>query len=725
MESSLRLADRLLAHLMSALVAITVFLIGLFWLTDYARAADFLLYRLAHNLHNGHGIVYNASEKILLVFSPLPLLPLAIVPDFAHYTALVVNAIAFGLAAGSLFQLCRRAGISRPEVILLLAVWLSAYPVWAGLRSPSAIAFAFILFALEAALLNRLARAGLWAGLAILADPSGVIGAMLVGVYLFGNSRLLRYWVALALPVGIWAGYVIFYYPDGILNGLTMGLVAPEGNADLALLWVGILAMAFFALVRSQNIPKWVWIFPLWASLEIGAQMIIFSELASVESITLAFTMAMALILSIQRMQRLEVRYAIITTGLVLLLLFLIAFPPKTEPYLADDIARSKNLALPAQRNFVHDRSDALTYYMRDFEGEVYRLDGKRSLIVADFVERKDWQSLIVALTPDYVYFDQTDPKFMGLDMAAEALQPLDYVQQLNLRLQAGEKEGDILWIRRHPVSPFGSTQAVTIDYGLDMRLVGYAVSTDRPLPGDTVRLRLDWQLKQLPTQEVGVFVNLIPTDGLPVASVFPGFPASNWESAISTYHALALPTNVLPGILRLNVTVNYEAGILGEHTVGIVAIPPAVVLDESFLATEPLGNLGEVSLLGARLTPAERQLRVDVVWQPNTLMEKDYRIFVHFIPAGDVIPVAQADSPPLGGRYPTSVWQHGETIPDTFFIPLENVPAGDYYVRVGIYSPEDNTRLVGEQGDGLLLGEVQIDTDGRIIIHQQDFLFG
>ncbi len=56
---------------------------------------------------------------------------------------------------------------------------------------------------------------------------------------------------------------------------------------------------------------------------------------------------------------------------------------------------------------------------------------------------------------------------------------------------------------------------------------------------------------------------------------------------------------------------------------------------------------------------------------------------------------VAQHDSWPRNGRYPTSVWDQGEVVDDRHSLVLPaNLPDGDYQVIMGLYSVESGERL-------------------------------
>ncbi len=86
--------------------------------------------------------------------------------------------------------------------------------------------------------------------------------------------------------------------------------------------------------------------------------------------------------------------------------------------------------------------------------------------------------------------------------------------------------------------------------------------------------------------------------------------------------------------------------------------------------------------------------LRLTLFWQARDKLSARYTVFTHAVDSTGK-PVAQTDSPPLGGTAPTDSWQVGATIIDRYAIaiPTETLP-GQYELRVGMYPWPDLTRL-------------------------------
>jgi 4-amino-4-deoxy-L-arabinose transferase-like glycosyltransferase len=85
---------------------------------------------------------------------------------------------------------------------------------------------------------------------------------------------------------------------------------------------------------------------------------------------------------------------------------------------------------------------------------------------------------------------------------------------------------------------------------------------------------------------------------------------------------------------------------------------------------------------------------QITLFWQAQAAVDADYSVFVHLRNAEGVT-VAQRDTQPLDGLYPTSQWQLGETVaqPLEFGLP-DDLAAGAYAVYVGLYRLDTLTRL-------------------------------
>ncbi len=70
-------------------------------------------------------------------------------------------------------------------------------------------------------------------------------------------------------------------------------------------------------------------------------------------------------------------------------------------------------------------------------------------------------------------------------------------------------------------------------------------------------------------------------------------------------------------------------------------------------------------------------------------------------------------DSQPLNGLYPTNLWSPGESISDTFLLPLPagGLPSGTYRLVTGFYELDTGQRLpVGGGRDFAELGQLVVE---------------
>jgi hypothetical protein len=123
-------------------------------------------------------------------------------------------------------------------------------------------------------------------------------------------------------------------------------------------------------------------------------------------------------------------------------------------------------------------------------------------------------------------------------------------------------------------------------------------------------------------------------------------------------------------------------------------------------------GNLGGA----ARLVGYDPALPIQVqagdtvpltlTWESIGSFEADYTVFIHLTDAGR-LPVAQADSQPRGGAYPTTRWHVGERLADFYQLEIPpDVPPGEYELLVGMYLLSSGERLPLLSSEGQIVGD-------------------
>ncbi|MCB0168178.1 MAG: glycosyltransferase family 39 protein, partial [Anaerolineae bacterium] len=110
------------------------------------------------------------------------------------------------------------------------------------------------------------------------------------------------------------------------------------------------------------------------------------------------------------------------------------------------------------------------------------------------------------------------------------------------------------------------------------------------------------------------------------------------------------------------------------------------------------------------QLPNSPNSLTLTLYWQADTIPTADYTTFLHLRDASNQN-AAQKDSPPAGGRYPTSLWSPGEIIIDEISLPLDQVEPGQYTPTIGLYEPASGARLPvpGSPANEIALPAIQL----------------
>jgi 4-amino-4-deoxy-L-arabinose transferase-like glycosyltransferase len=276
------------------------------------------------------------------------------------------------------------------------------------------------------------------------------------------------------------------------------------------------------------------------------------------------------------------------------------------------------------------------------------------------------------------------------------------------------------------------------VNFADQLSLKGYALSTDQPQPGQEVVLHLQWQATR-PERDYTVFVHAIDAngqrltqiDGEPLEGLYGMSTLWPRDRTVTDERRLTLPDHTPPGRYRLEVglydandvgagplTILDPSGNVAGHSVTLdflqIDVPPPV--EPSRLIED--GILGDVvRLVGYDLSPpdpvtAGSTLALTLAWECLAEMEQDYTVFVH-LAGDDGQPLAQVDSQPLNGTYPTSFWNIGEHLTDPYLLTVpSDAPPGEYQLLTGMYLLATRERLPSaDGGDAIHLTTVGVNT--------------
>ncbi len=291
-------------------------------------------------------------------------------------------------------------------------------------------------------------------------------------------------------------------------------------------------------------------------------------------------------------------------------------------------------------------------------------------------------------------------------------------------------------------------SQPLSVNFGSKIKLLGYELPSRRVQPGSGLPITLYWQGLEWLGEEFVIFTRLLDnrqvarggydrlarenystllwapgeiiTDGF-AAPVEPDAPDGVYYLSLGWYRQIDGQAQSLPIIdPETGQPSDVSAVMVGPVKVGG---PPAGVTVEQAEPDNPVHvSLGDqIELLGFDLTQesggqsddslnlpnSPNSLNLTFYWQALRQPDADYTAFVHVRDeAGEI--VAQKDQPPLGGAYPTDLWDAGEIIKDELSVSLAGIGPGRYELVVGLYDFASGQRLpVKGSGEGMV--ELQV----------------
>ncbi|GIK43181.1 MAG: hypothetical protein BroJett011_70140 [Chloroflexota bacterium] len=290
------------------------------------------------------------------------------------------------------------------------------------------------------------------------------------------------------------------------------------------------------------------------------------------------------------------------------------------------------------------------------------------------------------------------------------------------------------------PSLPAGWTP-VEANFANRIKLLGYVLPTRRVEPGGALPLTLSWQSLAPVLPDLLTYAVLLDAQQQPYGSVdrYPSgfYSPMLWAEREIIVDSFTVPVqaDAPPGVYALHVgqyqlvsgqpqslalveggqAADATAVVIGPIKVG--GPPPGVTITEvqpQFPLNQFFG--GQITLLGydreqnCQQATVNCQLAIKLYWRADTVPAADYTTFLHLRDAANET-VAQKDSPPAAGHYPTGLWEAGEIIVDEITLPLAGLPPGEYTPVVGLYEFATGNRLAtpGQPANELRLRPIQI----------------
>ena len=249
----------------------------------------------------------------------------------------------------------------------------------------------------------------------------------------------------------------------------------------------------------------------------------------------------------------------------------------------------------------------------------------------------------------------------------------------------------------------------VNLPIGASVKLVGYDLERDIVYQGDELHVRLYWQTAEPLTTQLSSFVQLVSgPDHQRIAgsdAVHPGqVPTTSWSPALYVVddHRIVVPAGTPVGAFKLYVGMyaldpNDLVGsqdlpgyvrVLPRRPIALASIPCRV--DAQFSR--------DIRLLGYDMRMEGQDLKLTLYWQASKSPDADYQNFIHVTDANRQV-VAQGDSAPVSGLYPSSAWLPGQIIADEHRIPLPQ-GARPAAILTGLYDLNTLQRAPATRGD-------------------------
>jgi hypothetical protein len=341
-------------------------------------------------------------------------------------------------------------------------------------------------------------------------------------------------------------------------------------------------------------------------------------------------------------------------------------------------------------------------------EGSVLVSNDRDDMMPLWYFQRVEGQRPdLIGLFPKIVADGRWDDIGMVLDRALASGRPVYLIKAMpGLEVKVDTEPAPANLIRVRGLASACPSDAPALDIGMSdkIRLYGYTRVPYSVAPGGDLTVTLCWESVRRATANYATFVQILDRAGNRIlgSDHIPGgvyYPISLWKPGekVRDAHRLAIPKDLPAGSYRLYAGMYLYPSMerLGDADLGFIGVK-TTIWTQPRPAPVPTAYTfdDKVSLLGYELRKEGQSLLLSLEWQTLRRMGHNYTTFVHLIDAQNKI-VAQADSQPLGGSYPTSIWDQDEIVMDAYRLPIEmDMPKGRYRLRIGLYRLETMGRL-------------------------------
>ncbi len=293
------------------------------------------------------------------------------------------------------------------------------------------------------------------------------------------------------------------------------------------------------------------------------------------------------------------------------------------------------------------------------------------------------------------------------------------------------------VWIKpayEPPPAAESLPERVEIDFGDQMRLLGYRLEQRRVQPGESVWLWLEWEALRPMERDWSVFVHLNdPVIERPIAQrdMFPGQGLlatrllEPGQRVVNGYRLTVPATAVAPADLELAIGLyDYQTGerLLTEQGGDAVLLETVMLAAPEGDYPNPVSVMFEhgLELVGSEVAPRRANAGGEIIlttyWRANQSLPEEYTFFAQVVDE-DTTRWAGQDIAPAR---PTSSWTTGEVETVEMQLALSpDTPPDLYPLIIGLYTRTadggfDRLQLVTEDGrltdDFLVLTQIRVD---------------
>ena len=242
----------------------------------------------------------------------------------------------------------------------------------------------------------------------------------------------------------------------------------------------------------------------------------------------------------------------------------------------------------------------------------------------------------------------------------------------------------------------------LNLEMGDGLTLLGVEAGTNTAVPGDIIPFTLYWTADPVPEEPPELVLELFGRDLALLGQYHAyhgrgNYPANLWppgQIVADRVNIRVADTAETPVLARLFARLN-NTGAEAQEIAAVKIIPKS--WPEG--GAETLALLGDgIELTAVSLDKTTAQpgdaIPIRPTWRVTAPPGQPLTTLIHLAEAGQP-PLATGDSPPLNGSYPTTVWEAGELIEDSYTLTIPaDLPDGRYPIWIGLYNPETLARL-------------------------------